>query len=196
MTWLTIVLAAVISLVALWYVLWPLLDPKPAPLMVEDDRLTELLAQKDTVLKGIKDLEFDFQVGKMTEEDFQRFDQRLRRQAVGLIQQIEQVAPATASMDEQLEKLISRKHKVQRETGGNGNGHAPVAVSMDEQLEMLVSRKRKVQADQETKGHAPASAPPSAATVFCTECGNALAPQHKFCANCGAPAPVIAAAHS
>ncbi len=190
MIWLTIGLAAVISMVALWYVIRPLVDPGPAPVMVEDDRLTELLAQKDTVLKSIKDLEFDYQVGKIIDEDFDRFNQRLRRQAMGLIQQIEQVAPATSSLDEQVEMLINRKHKVQRETVTNG--HAPVAAAGDDQLEMLINRKRKV--TQKSESIAPAPVTQTETVVFCTECGNALAPQHKFCANCGAPVPATASA--
>ncbi|MBP7960576.1 MAG: zinc ribbon domain-containing protein [Caldilineaceae bacterium] len=184
MIWLTIGITALISLAALWYVIWPLVDTKPAPLMIEDDRLAELMGQKDTVLKSIKDLEFDYQVGKITDEDFERFNLRLRRQAVGLIQQIEQLSPVTASLDDQVEMLISRKHKVQREAATNG--HTPAVA--DDALEMLINRKRKVESKQASV--APATDAGADAVVFCTECGTALAPQHKFCANCGTPAPV------
>jgi len=190
MIWLTIGLAAVISLAALWFVIWPLVDTKPAPLMIEDDRVTELMAQKDTVLKSIKDLEFDYQVGKITDEDFERFNLRLRRQAVGLIQQIEQVSPVTASLDDQVEMLISRKHKVQREAATNG--HASAAANADDPLEMLINRKRKVESKQ--AGAAPATEAGGEVVGFCTECGAALAPQHRFCANCGTPAPVAVSA--
>lgn len=164
MIWLTIGLAAVVSLAALWYVIQPLLDPSPAPPMVEDDRLTELMAQKDTVLKSIKDLEFDYHVGKLSDEDFERFNLRLRRQAIGLIQQIEKLAPETASMDEQLEMLIERKRKVKQTAPVNGHLPAPVA--------------------------RPAVPPTGAPARFCTECGQAAAPEHKFCANCGSPIAV------
>jgi hypothetical protein len=134
------------------------------------------------VLKSIKDLEFDYQVGKITDEDFERFNLRLRRQAVGLIQQIEQLSPVTASLDDQVEMLIARKHKVQRESATNG--HTPA--SAEDPLEMLINRKRKV---APKAGVAPATETGPEAAVFCTECGTALAPQHKFCANCGTPAP-------
>ncbi len=187
MIWLTIGIAAVISLAALWYVIWPLVDPKPAPVMIEDDRLAELMGQKDTVLKSIKDLEFDYQVGKITDEDFERFNLRLRRQAVGLLQQIEQVSPVTASLDDQVEMLIARKHKVQRAPAANG--HTPA--SAEDPLEMLISRKRKV---TPKTGAVPATETDTKAVGFCVECGTALAPQHKFCANCGTPAPAAASA--
>jgi len=190
MIWLTIGLAAVISMAALWYVVWPLLNPAPAPLMVEDDRLTELMAQKDTVLKGIKDLEFDYQVGKMTEEDFNRFNQRLRRQAVGLIQQIEQLAPAISDLDEQVEMLINRKHKVKREQATNGHAKETAPASLEDQMEAMVSRQRTVQVTQGAP--APVASAASEAAGFCTECGFPLAAQHKFCASCGSPVAVPA----
>ena len=101
-----------LSLAALAFVVWPLLKPGPAPVMVEDDRLTELLGRKDAVLKAIKDLEFDYQVGKLSEEDYQLYDQRLRRQAVGLLQQIEQVAPQSADLDAALEAEIAQRRRV------------------------------------------------------------------------------------
>ena len=46
----------------------------------------------------------------------------------------------------------------------------------------------------EQAGVAPATEAAAEVVIFCTECGTALAPQHRFCANCGTPAPAAAAA--
>lgn len=86
-----------------------------APVIVEDDRLAELLGRKDAVMMAIKELEFDYHVGKLSEEDYQLYDGRLRRQAVGLLQQIEQVAPLNAQMDVALEAEIARRRRVPAE---------------------------------------------------------------------------------
>ena len=112
MMWIGLLLALAISAVALFYVVWPLLKPGPAPVMVEDDRLAELLGRKDAVMKSIKDLEFDYRVGKLSEEDYQLYDQRLRRQAIGLLQQIEQAAPESAQLDAAVEDEIAQRRKV------------------------------------------------------------------------------------
>lgn len=109
---LTLVAAALLSLAALLYIVWPLLQPGPAPVIVEDDRLSELIGRKDDMLKAIKDLEFDYQVGKLSEEDYARFDQRLRRQAIGLLQQIDQVIPEVNRLDDSLEAEIQQRRKV------------------------------------------------------------------------------------
>ena len=90
----TIVIAFIIALFAVAYVAWPLLRPSHAvPPPPDDDPLTALIQRKDTILRSIKELEFDYHMGKLTEADFQRFDQRLRQQAIGLLRQIEKLRP-------------------------------------------------------------------------------------------------------
>jgi hypothetical protein len=165
--WLTVILAALISLLAIYYAVSPLLKPGRAVPLVEDDKLVELLGRKDAILQSIKDLEFDYRVGKMSQEDYQRIDQRLRRQAIGLLQQIEKIAPASASLDEELESIIARF----RQTAIAPPVAAPAAsVSV-------------------TSATPSPAAPPTAGggTRYCTQCGKPVDASHKFCAYCGTP---------
>ena len=180
-------MALAISAVALFYVVWPLLKPGPAPIMVEDDRLAELLGRKDAVMKSIKDLEFDYRVGKLSEEDYQLYDQRLRRQAIGLLQQIEQVAPESAELDAAVEDEIAQRRKV--------SDRPVVAVPVIAVPAAAVVTPTL--APPRPQPAVPAQAVPVAITAgqaalvrYCTNCGNVLEPQHKFCANCGSPVAV------
>lgn len=172
MLWTTLLLALLLSAGAAVYVLWPLLSQAAPDVPIEDDRLTELISRKDGVLVAIKDLEFDHQVGKLSEEDYERFNARLRQQAIGYLQQIDKLAPQSAHLDETLEVEIARLRKTRT---------APAAVN---------GKSAPVTAKVATPAAAPAVAVPAgeAPVRFCTNCGQALAPQHKFCANCGAAA--------
>jgi hypothetical protein len=204
MMWIALLIALLLSLAALAYVIWPLLKPGPAPIMVEDDRLTELLGRKDAVLKAIKDLEFDYHVGKLSEEDYQLYDQRLRRQAIGLLQQIEQVAPLSASLDSTLEMEIARRRRIQDPVAApaakpQSAVPAPATVGAPDTAPVAVGVPVAVgaAATAVTNGGATATAPVNTganagagAVRFCTNCGSRLEPQHKFCANCGTPAVV------
>ncbi len=171
-----LLIALLLSILAIAAVAWPLLKKGPAPVLIEDDRFTELLHRKEQVLASIKELEFDYRVGKLSEEDYQQYDQRLRRQAIGVMQQIEQMAPESAGLDAMLESDIQRRRKVQ-----DANASAPDA---DASMEAEIARRRRV------------STPPAptngAALRYCTNCGGALAPQHKFCAQCGVPVESVA----
>ncbi|MFZ4848370.1 MAG: zinc ribbon domain-containing protein [Caldilinea sp.] len=169
------VIALGISGLALLAVAWPLLKKAPPPPLVEEDRLTELLYRKDQVMTSIKELEFDYRVGKLSDEDYQLFDQRLRRQAILLLQQIEQVVPASAGLDAALEREVERRRKV---VGG-----ADSRTQGTDAIEAEVARRRQV-----------AVAPASVAQRYCTHCGTALAEHHKFCANCGTATERVASA--
>ena len=170
---LTVIIAALISLLAIYFAVAPLLQAGRALPVLEDDKLAELVGRKDSMLQAIKDLEFDFRVGKISQEDYERLDQRLRRQAIGLIQQIERVAPESASLDEQLESIIAQF----RQTVS-----AP-AVS-------IVAAPRAVPAAPAPSKAVAAPRPTAtvaAASRFCTECGKPIEEKHKFCAYCGTP---------
>lgn len=112
-TLLTILLPLVAALLtaalAVGWVVRPLFAPHPPPPPPVDERLAALLARKEAVLAAIRDLEFDHKVGKLTEEDFARYDARLRRQAIVLLQQIEQIDPVSPGSDEALEVEIASR---------------------------------------------------------------------------------------
>ena len=164
MLWTTFLLALLVAAGAAAYVLWPLLSRVAPDVPVEDDRLTDLLSRKDGALIAIKDLEFDRQVGKLSDEDYQRFNARLRQQAIGYLQQIDKLVPQSAQLDEALEVEIARLRKTHTAPVAVNGKASPVAASVVE---------------------TPAG---ESAAQFCTNCGNALAAQHKFCANCGTAA--------
>jgi hypothetical protein len=192
MMWIAMLVALVLSVGALAFVVWPLLKPGPAPVMVEDDRLTELLGRKDAVLKAIKDLEFDYQVGKLSEEDYQLYDQRLRRQAVALLQQIEDVAPQSADMDAVMEAEIAQRRRVlDPQSAAVKPAVATTAAAVAASVPVPVAAQSPALAVVAApSGAAPVgngSLSGVAAPRYCTNCGSRLEAHHKFCANCGTP---------
>lgn len=52
-------------------------------------RRAELLDEKDAVLRSLKDLEFERQVGKISDEDFKRLDAEFRQRAKRLLKQLD-----------------------------------------------------------------------------------------------------------
>ena len=170
----TVLVAILVSAAAIAYVVWPLVQSGPAPVVVEDDRLTDLIARKDATLAAIKDLEFDYRTGKLSEEDYERMDQRLRRQAIGYMQQIEKLAPESAQMDGRIEAEIARLRK----TGDAAPASAPQPAASP------------------VPKPSPTTDGAAAAVNYCTNCGKPVQPTHKFCASCGTPVSAEAVASS
>lgn len=170
-----VLIALAISLLAILAVAWPLLKKEAPAAPVDDDRLLDLLHRKEQVLLAIKDLEFDYRVGKLSEEDYRLYDQQLRRQAIGLLMQIEKIAPESARLDASLEQEILQRRRV--------SGEAPLPVDGNRPEKALLLSP--LSAEQQE--------PPQR---FCTQCGHPLEPDHKFCAMCGAPVERKAAART
>jgi ribosomal protein L40E len=100
----TIVLASFVGLGA-YRMLAPLVSPTvaSAPVVAGGRTRAALEREKALVLRAIKELEFDFAMGKVAQADFDEMAGRLRRRAMGLIQQLD----ATTSYREQIERELA-----------------------------------------------------------------------------------------
>ncbi|HET6373443.1 MAG TPA: hypothetical protein VFG76_09050 [Candidatus Polarisedimenticolia bacterium] len=81
-----IILSAIVAGLTAIFVLSPLLGWGGSPAWetrsTAADRHAELLTRRQTLLGDLKDLEIEFEVGKLTKEDFEQARERLSRQAV------------------------------------------------------------------------------------------------------------------
>ena len=119
--------------------------------------LEDLYARRDTLYASIRELEFDHQVGKITDEDYKRLRARLTREAADLLRHIEEVKSTQSAVRERLEARVR---------------------------DLLQRTSAAVQA---TTPVADAASPPVAEEPrFCTQCGAPLVPGARFCSQCGA----------
>lgn len=97
------VAAAAASGMALYRTLWPLCAPEPPemPQMVQGRTVAALTREKTLVLRSIKELQFDRNMGKVSEADFDMMLANLRGRAVRLIRQLEGAPSAYRTLIEQ-----------------------------------------------------------------------------------------------
>ncbi len=60
---------------------------------VSPPALKRLLRRKETIYENIKDLDFEYKMGKLSDEDYQRLHQDYLREAYGVVSQIESIQP-------------------------------------------------------------------------------------------------------
>jgi hypothetical protein len=68
----------------------------------EDERRAALEAAKEAKYREIRDAELDFQMGKLTEDDYKLTDRELRAQAIAILREIDALTPedeAAAGLD-------------------------------------------------------------------------------------------------
>ncbi len=98
--------AVVLTVKAFVFVAYPLFKRRaPSVDSSEDEKLQELHSKRDTTYSMIKELEFDFQSGILTEEDYRDLDARYKGKAVSLLRDIDDWGKGT-EVEEEIEKQV------------------------------------------------------------------------------------------
>ena len=86
-----------LTLAACWLVLAPLLSGRAAPLTDGPDRLAEtreVAALRDVAYEALRDIEFDYHAGKISESDYRELSERYREEAIALVRRLDTLAAA------------------------------------------------------------------------------------------------------
>ena len=81
-----------LMLAAIAVVAWPLLNSAKAPAAADGElspELEELAGHRDTAYRAIKELEFEHQLGNLSQKDYQTLRGRYRSEAAGILRQLE-----------------------------------------------------------------------------------------------------------
>ncbi len=164
--------------------------PKPASDdYAQPDRLrSTLLAERDRILGALQELDFDFTLGKIPEDDYPSQRKILLRQGADVLRQLDAMTSDARVEDAEarLEAAIAaRRADLASSHEGHqpglwpdqrpvmANGRKPVAASEpDDDLEIMLANRRRVR--QEKAGG------------FCPKCGGAVQKSDRFCPKCGA----------
>ncbi len=71
---------------------------------VADDKLQELHSRRDTAYSMLKELEFDFQSGILTEEDYKDLEARYKGKAISILREID-----SRAKDDDIEDIIEKQ---------------------------------------------------------------------------------------
>lgn len=148
-----------------------------------DHELSGLLAERDRVLTSLQELDFDYALGKIPEEDYPAQRARMLEYGAGVLRQIDQLQgveaalPAQDEAEARLEAAIAaRRTAGERRAASAANGAGVVSAqvaSPDDELEVALANRRRSR--------------PGKAAGFCPNCGSAVQRSDKFCPRCGHP---------
>ena len=118
--------------------------------------------QRDQVLVALRDLDFDYQTGKVVEQDYTVLRSDLLAQAAQLIQSQE-------TGDEAVEKLVRARREALSVVEARKCGHCGRKLSADDRF-------------------CPGCGEPIGAS--CPQCGKSITSEDRFCSKCGEPVAV------
>ena len=173
---------ALLILVGL-YIARPLMAPS-AGQRRRESRYNDLLAAKESYLIQIRDLDFDYQTGKVPEEVYEPQRAELMANATETLKMIDEIEDAAMMTSPEPQSTKS----------------AASIEDVDSDIEAAILRIRHAHQAPGTVEYEPEIAEAAASSErrddvkFCPQCGKSTDPNDKFCVNCGAklkdPQPV------
>ncbi len=119
--WEYTVILLILVIVGYW-IFHPLFRPKPieglSPQMRED-RGKALRQRKEDVYAAIKEMDFDFEMGKISEEDYRELKSQYKAKALEILKELDTVdggEDIDAAIEREVQKLREKKRKGGKET--------------------------------------------------------------------------------
>jgi hypothetical protein len=86
-------LPPVILIALVLFVAWPLLKDRPETESLEEASELDLaLEEKESAIANLKDIEMDYRMGKLSEDDYTRLKAEWETTAVGALQKVESLS--------------------------------------------------------------------------------------------------------
>jgi len=147
------------------YLYTPLVEGRARRVTEEEHELSTLLAERDRLLNSLQELDFDFKLGKIPEDDYPTQRASLLQKGADILRKIDSLAPQTASAQD-TEARLERAIAARRADASN----ATPEVS-DDDLESMISSRRKGRTNK--------------SAGFCPRCGKPVMVSDRFCPSCG-----------
>ncbi len=125
--WETVVILGILVVVGYW-VLHPLMRPKRIEDLLphgEEDRSKVLVQRKEEVYAAIKDMDFDFEMGKISEKDYQELKSQYKARALEILKELDGAESEDGldrAIEREVQQLRGKKRPKKKKKGGKGAG--------------------------------------------------------------------------
>ena len=162
----------------------------------------DLYGRKESTYSALKELEFDFKTGKLSQTDFEELDAKYRSEALVILEAIDlyesEVAEAVAERAKKRERAPKSQPSVRarrpRPSAAPARARAARAVALADPEACLcgfvnIEGARFCSACGESlEGQTDGLAPGNGERPLCRTCGTEMEAGHRFCRDCGAQA--------
>jgi NADH pyrophosphatase NudC (nudix superfamily) len=158
---------AILILVGI-YLYAPFMERRARRVTEEEHELSTLMAERDRVINSLQELDFDFKLGKIPEDDYPAQRTSLLQKGADLLRKIDAIAPQPVSVqdaDARIEKAIAARRADASVT------QAAKAEPSDDDLESMIQARRRGRKEN--------------SSGFCPKCGKPVMVSDRFCPSCG-----------
>ena len=169
-----------IAVIVVTYVAQPFVIKTRVKAAAPESPRDKLLAERDTLYTTIRDLDLDFQTGKLVEADYRVMREKYTTRGVEILKELDAMgvdrrlstadrSPRQATAVDEIEAAVQARRK--------GKSHVAGRVAEEDEIEAAIRahRQTKISDQQSTISH-----------QTCPSCGTPFDPADRFCAKCGA----------
>jgi hypothetical protein len=181
-------LGAILLLLALLlgvglYLAAPLMGKPSRHALQETQEVSSLMAERDRIINALQELDFDFKLGKIPEEDYPVQRAELLLVGASVLKKLDDMKPDPLTIeptpDEEisetsLQSRLERAAAARQADGSRKSAADKTKQISDDEIESMLAARRK---ERKTKsvGFCPQCGKPILASdLFCTHCGKAL----------------------
>ncbi len=179
-----IILIAVLVIGVIAFIAYPLFSTSRAGISDAPNALETLVAQRDSTYDAIRDLDFDFQMGKLSQADYESLRDRSKVRAAQILKQIDELSGNGnhAEAEAQIEAQVAQLRKAKTD-----DIEAQVAQLRAKRsgIEAEVAQLRRAKTDNTEAEVANVRAASKSGEMRCGKCGTSYQPGDQFCARCG-----------
>ena len=107
--------ALALTVLTFAFIIYPLFKQRSSSAdSVADEQLRELQSKRDTTYSMLKELEFDFQSGILTDEDYQDLETRYKGKAISILRDIDNAKKVPEVEDEIEEQVLELRQSKDR----------------------------------------------------------------------------------
>jgi hypothetical protein len=147
----------------------PLMRRLPRGISQPSPEASSLLAERDRVINSLQELDFDFKLGKIPDEDYPPQRTVLLQRGAEILRRLDELQP-NAGSGPQADADASARIEQAAAAGRPDTSGLPRQLT-DDRIESLLAARR--------------SARTAKSAGFCPRCGKAVLVSDKFCPNCG-----------
>jgi hypothetical protein len=152
------------------FIAYPLFTTSYANLAETSDALETLISQRDSSYDAIRDLDFDFQLGKLSQNDYAPLREKYKARAAETLKEIDALGGDgnSADTEAQIEAQVAQLRRAKNDS-----------------IEAEVAQLRRAKTDSVEVEIARVRAARKSSELRCANCGTPYQTGDQFCAKCG-----------
>ena len=146
----------------------PFLERRASRVTQDEHELSTLLAERERTISSLQELDSDYSLGKVPDEDYPTQRANLLQRGADILRKLDELTlqKPQDDTDVRIERALASRRR-----NGSGKNQAPT----DDDIESMISSRRRARKEK-SAGFCPKCGKPAMASdKFCPACGKALA---------------------